>query len=68
MTRLFECSEEELLEEIFKRYDDAVFSGRKILTQTGKTERRRVWQGDKDACSGLCEFVKKAIIEDIELR
>ncbi len=65
MTDISLYSEDELIDELIRRSDAVVFARRKVLTETGKTERRRVWAGDKDACIGLCHGVIGSLMKDI---
>ena len=57
-------SEDELLDEIQRRNDCFVFASRKILSVTEKTERKRTFFGDKDACIGLCSAIIEYILKD----
>ena len=61
MVELSLVSDKDLVEELCNRFDDFIMAGRKILTNSSKdgkgqekTERRRYWKGDYDACVGLC--------------
>jgi len=61
MTSLELASDNELIEELAKRFDAFIMAGRKVLTTDGKTARRRYWNGDFDACVGLAH----GIIQDV---
>lgn len=49
---------EQLMMEMFSRYDSAVFAGHKVLADKGSRgslkQRYRRWNGDRSVCSGLC--------------
>jgi hypothetical protein len=65
MKPIQEFSDDDIVEELMTRYDDVVVAGRKVLTVGGKTERRRWWKGDLDACIGLVQSVSANLIKCI---
>jgi hypothetical protein len=65
MKPIQEFSDDDIVEELMTRYDDVVVAGRKVLTVGGKTERRRWWKGDLEACIGLAQSVSAALIKQI---
>ena len=62
MTPIEQILDEELIDELMRRYDDIVIGARRILN-TSRTERRRWWKGDMDACVGLVEAVKIDLVK-----
>lgn len=54
MKRIEEFSDNELLEELSKRFDDFIMAARKVGYQgKDQAQRRRYWSGDMDVCVGL---------------
>jgi hypothetical protein len=57
---------EELLNELFSRYDAAVWCSIKRGIQSNKDFAfERKYEGDYATCSGLCDIVKEMILGDM---
>ena len=67
MKPIQEFSDDDLINELMERYDDIVIGARRILTRQDnpKSERRRWWKGDLDACVGLIQSVSSDLINEI---
>jgi len=66
MKRIEEFSDEDLIEELTKRYDDIVIVGRKVLdVGITKSERNKWWKGDMDVCAGLALAIARDISNQI---
>ena len=67
MKPIQEFSDDDLINELMERYDDIVIGARRILTkqENPKSERRRWWKGDLDACVGLIQSVSSDLINEI---
>lgn len=64
MRPIEEFSDDDLVDELMRRYDDIVIGARRILnTGATRTERRRWWKGDMDACVGLVDAVKLDLVK-----
>ena len=65
MKQIEEFSDDDIVDELMRRYDDIVIGSRRIMdTAATKTERRRWWKGDMDACIGLVEAVKLDLVKN----
>lgn len=63
MNPIEEFSDTELIEELSKRFDDFILSGRKVgYGGESKAQSRRFWNGDMDACVGLIQGVSFDIL------
>lgn len=63
MKRIEEFSDDDIIEELMKRYDDIVIGARKILDLKGKETQRFWWyKGDPEACSGIITAVSSKMI------
>ena len=66
MKPIEEFSDEDLVEELMKRYDDIVVVGRKVLdVGVTKSERNKWWKGDMDVCAGLALAIARDISDKI---
>lgn len=55
---------EQLLDEIFRRYDFNCFIGMKILTDKEDNEYKRKWKGNTHTCCGLCDDLKEKMLQN----
>ena len=57
---------DDLIEELLKRHDHAVFMGIKVRGNKDEDDIRSVrrWIGNTYTCSGLCSSLNRAILND----
>ena len=58
-------STKDLIEELFSRYEHAVFAGIKIVDAESILSKRD-YKGNSDTCIGLCAKIQHLIIQDWE--
>lgn len=61
MNELNFVSTEELLDEIFARFDHCIFAGVKPHRDDCITKRR--YKGDSTTCLGICTLIEKLILD-----
>lgn len=60
------CGDEELIQELFARYDHCIFCGLKVsYLDPGKGLTRRRWKGNSATSSGLALQVSQAINSEL---
>lgn len=64
-TKLDLITDEELVNELMKRYDDMIFAGRKNICKDN-IETTRYWNGDEHITRGLCMDLVRKIDEQDE--
>lgn len=58
---------EELLKELLNRFDHAIFMGIKVYKeQGGEITSVRRWIGNSYTCCGLCESIKRSILNEFD--
>ena len=60
-------STNELLNEIFSRFDHAVFCGVKLSIKKDRDLYEKHYQGNYPTCMGLCDIIKTHIITDFNI-
>ena len=57
------CSTDDLLAELFNRYEHCIFTGLKLI-DTEKLSLKRKFKGNSDTCIGLAVKLQHFIVED----
>jgi hypothetical protein len=71
MTDLEAASTDDLIRELFSRFDHCVFAGHQVLAVKGDSGPQKItrrWKGCTVTVAGLCAEAQRASLADLDIR